>query len=272
MGFVRYGESSIPQVSSEKRYGNQGEDRFALYIRQLLPACRIKNNVIIETNEGNAEIDSLILYENKLFAIEVKSWKGKLYETENGFIQEKTDRWTGEAHIKYQKSPFKQLNRAVFLLKKKIPCAVWVNNIVFFENEEFESIKTLSDSIWFHNAVQLARYIMNDGKESIAVNAEQFFRKCVSADYLYAKSWDKSLHCMINDDSLRFQTGNGELNREQIRSIQITHHWSYDELNITLKDGNVYCTTQENATISVRERGSTCVYGMSKLDYIELGE
>ena len=98
------GESSIPYVSEAKRYGNNGEDTFVHMLRSELPACQIKRNVIVMTSEGNAEIDCLILYQNKLFAIEVKRWKGSITETENGFLQEKIDRWTGEIHSKYQKS------------------------------------------------------------------------------------------------------------------------------------------------------------------------
>lgn len=272
IGFARMGESSIPYVSSIKRYGNNGENEFAYLIRQALPACRIKRNIVINTADGNAEIDCLILYQNKIFAIEVKRWKGRLFETENGFIQYKTDRWTGEIHSKFQKSPFKQLNRAVYLLKKQIPYAVWVNNIVFFEDKEFESIKTLSDSIWFNEIDKLAKYIINDGKMSSAVNAERFYCECVSSDCLYAKIWDKSLHCLIEYDSLKFQIDNEEISREQIRHIHINHHFAYDELNITLKDGRVKCITTENAKISLKENGTIRPQALCKIDYIELGE
>lgn len=83
MGFVRMGENSIPYVPEIKRYGNNGENVFALSLQRALPTCRLKHNVVIETSEGNAEIDCLVLYDNKLFAIEVKRWKGRLIETEN---------------------------------------------------------------------------------------------------------------------------------------------------------------------------------------------
>ena len=78
MGFVRAGESSIPYVSEAKRYGNYGEDEFTYMLRRELPSCKIKRNVVISTSKGNAEIDCLVFYQNKLFAIEVKRWKGRL--------------------------------------------------------------------------------------------------------------------------------------------------------------------------------------------------
>ena len=131
MGFLRSREASIPFVDAVKRYGNTGEDTLVVGLRRELPACRIKKNVMIFTPEGNAEIDCLVLYGDKLFAIEVKRWRGQLTETEDGFRQEKTDRWTGEIHTKQVRSPFKQLGRAIYLLKKQIPIKAWVNPIIF---------------------------------------------------------------------------------------------------------------------------------------------
>ena len=272
MGFVRKRENSIPYVSTTKRYGNIGENRFTYLLQQALPACKIKQNVVIETVEGNAEIDCLILYCNKIFAIEVKRWKGRLIETDYGFVQEKTDRWTGETHVKGLKSPFKQLNRAVYLLKKTLPHAVWVNNVVFFENDEFEGVETLSDNVWFANLNNLVQYVVNDGKVSNAIAAEKFFAECVAADYLYAKSWDKSMLGIIDNNSLRFQTAKGVITRDRIHSIHIEHHWSYDDLKITLKDGTTCCVAAEDAKVTVRDNGVVNVYGLSKLDYIELGK
>ena len=271
MGFVRGVETSIPYVSSEKRYGNYGEDEFVYFLKQALPTCRIKKNVVINTAEGNAEIDCLILYNNKLFAVEVKRWKGRIVETEEGFVQEKTDRWTGEAHIKYQKSPFKQLNRAIYLLRKQILDKAWINAIVFFEDDELETIETNSDGVWFNDLNRLVEYIKSEGQLSFANNNLKFFGKCVSADYLYAKSWDKSLHCIIDAKTLSFKTENKIIKKDKIRFINIKHHWSYDELIITLNDGEYYSTTQENANIKVLDNGIVKEYAICKLDYIEVG-
>ena len=272
IGFVRRRENPLPYVSEVKWYGNMGEDAFTYWLNSALPTCKIKRNVVIDTPEGNAEIDCLVLYENKLFAIEVKRWKGRLIETENGFIQQKTDYWTGELHSKALKSPFKQLNRAVYLLKKQIPSVAWVNSIVFFEDDEFESIEMLSDGVWFCDLEMLIKYLVGDGRQSRQYDAEYLFERCVAADYLHANHWNKSLRCVIADDSLRFQTSQGEICREQISCIRITHHWSYDELNITLKNGAMFCITQENAKIRVRENGEARECALCKLDYVELGQ
>jgi len=89
IGFLRLGGSSIPYVDETKRYGNYGEDKFVYMLRHELPSCKIKRNVVISTPEGDAEIDCMVLYQNKLFAIEVKHWKGCLTEMESDFLQEK---------------------------------------------------------------------------------------------------------------------------------------------------------------------------------------
>lgn len=271
MGFVRAGESSIPYVNEVKRYGNSGEDEFTYRLCRELPSCKIKRNVAILTPDGNAEIDCLVLHHNKLFAIEVKRWKGYLTERDDGFLQEKTDRWTGETHTKLLKSPFKQLARAIYLLRKQIPIKAWVNAVVFFEDDELESVSAFSDNVWFDRYQDLVDYISNDGKVSFGTSANDFFERCVPADYLYANAWGKSLHCIINRTTLRFKTPQGDISADNIDSIRISHHWSYDELHITMADGSIKTITLENVKIQVSDNGRISTYALCKLDYIELG-
>jgi len=271
MGFVRAGESSIPYVDEAKRYGNYGEDEFTYILRRELPSCKIKRNVVISTPEGNAEIDCLVLNNNKLFAIEVKRWKGNLTERDDGFLQEKTDRWTGETHTKLLKSPFKQLGRAIYLLRKQISVKAWVNAVVFFEDDELESVSAFSDNVWFDRYQDLIEHINNDGKVSFGTSANDFFEKCVPADYLYANAWGKSLHCIINRFTLRFETPNGNIFADNIVSIRISHHWSSADLYITMVDGSIKTITLENAKIQVSDNGRISTYALCKLDYIELG-
>lgn len=153
MGFVRMGGTSIPYVSSTKRYGDNGERYFLNALMGALPTAQIKQNVIINTEEG-----------------------------------------------------------------------------------------------------------------------KHFFDKCISSDYLYANSWDKSLHCVISPASLNITTEQGLITRKDISHINITHHFSYDELQITLNDGSSRHTTIENGTITVNDSGRFSTYSLCKLDYIELGK
>lgn len=268
IGFVRKSEPSLPYTTQAKKYGDWGEDEFISAIHYRLPDCKIKRNIIIETTEGNAEIDCLVLYKDKLFAIEVKRWKGQLVERGGDFVQYKRDQWTDEIHTKILKSPFKQLGRAVYLLRKQNPDNAWINTIVYFE--ESDCIETESDNVWFDNIDDLVSYIHSDGKASWSNNAAAFFDQCVAADYLYCSSWGKSLRCIVCDDSLRFSTASGVFDRRDIRSISISHHWSYDELKITTKDGQCHCINIENESVYYIENGRKCCVGISKLDYIYL--
>ena len=271
-GLCRLGGTSIPYVSTAKRYGDNGEEYFTDELKRVLPLAQTKRNIIINMPDGNAEIDCLILYQNKLFAIEVKSWKGTLTETDEGFIQEKTDQWTGEIYRKYQKSPFRQLNRAVYLLRKEIPGRVWMNSVVYFEDDDFEGLSAFSKNRWFSNINDLGNYIKNEGKISYGKNeAQKFFDKCVSADFLYAKSWDKSLHCIITSESLNIQTEQGLVTRSDISEMHIVHHFSYDEVNITMKDNSYRRAVIENGKITVNDGGKLSDYSLCKLDYIEIG-
>jgi hypothetical protein len=269
VGFTRLGENSIPHTTQAKRYGNWGEDEFVYHIRTHLPNCQIKRNIVIQTLEGNAEIDCLILYNNKLFAIEIKRWKGELIECDGQFVQRKLDRWTDEWHTKIQKSPFRQLSRAIYLLRKQVPEKAWINSIVYFEDADRISIN--NENTWFDNVYSLTEYIQNNGQVSYGNNAQAFFNQCIPADYLYSKSWDKSLHCVICDDSLIFRISNKVVHKSDISTISIEHHWSYDELYIKTHQGITYNTKCENKHIKVIENGYARQYALCKLDYIELG-
>ncbi|MBE6658859.1 MAG: NERD domain-containing protein [Ruminococcaceae bacterium] len=269
IGFMRMGESSIPYTTQAKKYGDWGEDKFIYAIQSRLPNCKLKKNIIIQTADGNAEIDCLILYKNKLFAIEVKRWKGHLVERDGDFIQYKRDRWTGETHTKLHKSPFKQIGRAIYLLRKENPENSWINSIVFFE--EADRIETDSDNVWFDDIDALIYHVQNEGQASWGNTAEKFFDRCIAADYLYCNSWGKSLHCIIRDESLRFTTPERVLTRKDIDSISIVHHWSYDDLTIKTVSGRVYNVMRENDHVIVNENGHKYRYALCKLDFIQLG-
>ena len=263
------GAPLIPHTTQAKKYGEWGEDEFVYAIHSLLPDCKIKWNIIIRIIEGNAEIDCLILYKNKLFAIEIKRWKGHLVESGGDFIQYKRDRWTDEIHTKIHRSPFKQIGRAIHLLRKENPENAWINSVVFFE--EADGVETESDNVWFDNIKDLVSYIQNDGKTSWGNKAEPFFDRCVAADYLYCSFGGRSLSCIISDKSLHFATPEGVLTRKDIDSITVDHHWSYDELKIKTISGRVFSVNRENDYIVVNDNGYKYRYALCKLDYIKLG-
>lgn len=271
MGFVRKRESSIPYVTGAKRYGDFGEDSFTYMLCRELPACQIKRNVVVSTPEGCAEIDCLVQYQNKLFAIEVKSWKGRLTEQGDSMLQEKIDRWTGETHTKYLKSPFRQLARAIYLLKNQVPIPAWINAVVFFESAASDSVSIFSENIWFDRMDDLLHYIQNGGRASSGRSAALFFESCTPSDHLYATGYGRSLHCIIDRASLRFQTPQGSISTDRICSIRLLHRWSYDELHIRLKDGSEQVVTLENAKIKAEDNGLIKSYALCKLDRIELG-
>ena len=89
---------------------------------------------------------------------------------------------------------------------------------------------------------------------------------------MHSSDWDISLHCVICDDSLIFRTSSKILKRNDIATITINHHWSYDDLTIKTKQGISYNLKKENAHIKVIENGYAHQYALCKLDYIELGD
>lgn len=268
IGFERKKGTSLPRPSEAKKYGDNGEDKFIIDVLSRLPYCNIKKNIIIKTPTGNAEIDCLMLYKNKLFAIEIKRWKGQLIERDEHFIKYKSDRYTNDIYSNVLKSPFKQLGRAIYLLKKQIPDNAWVNPIVFFEESTVIDIE--SNNVWFNDVDKLISYITKEGKASQESSAKSFFDKCVAADYLFDISQGKYLRCAISDDSLNFITHLGKIKKRDIASINIEHHWAYDELKIKMRNKHTCTITVENGSVAVLENGSVSRYSLSKIDRIVL--
>lgn len=268
IGFTRKHGTPIPYVSEQKRYGNNGEQYFIQELKYLLPECKIKQNIIINTPNGNAEIDCLILYKNKLFAIEIKRWKGDIIETDNRFVQYKQDRYTGETHTKILKSPFSQLKRSIYLLKSQSMQNIWINPIVYFEDTS--SVSTTSENIAFTNITELVKYIINQGKQSNKNEAINFFNECQQSNLIYANYLNKSLNCIIDNTSLQFNINGKQITKQNISLIEIMHHWSYDTLKITSTDNKTYYTDIENGMIAVTETNIYQKYSLSKIDYIKI--
>ncbi len=267
--FARCFGTSLPHVSEQKYYGMEGEKQLSEKILKQIPSCRIKNNIIIQTQEGNAEIDCLVLLGSKIFAIEIKRWKGILTETDDSIFQKKVDQWTEEIHIKKHKSPFKQLGRAIYMLRSQIRTAAWVNPIVFFEDAD--SIYIKSGNVWFDKVEDLLTYIELGGTSSPKESAYELFEKCTASDCLYSYKDGTFLYGRILEHSLCFQTREGMINRSNILSIEIYHHRLYDDLNIQLTDGTNRKVKLKNAKIEINNNGQRFVYSLCKLDYIRLG-
>ena len=142
---------------------------------------------------------------------------------------------------------------------------------MFFEDDEFENIETMFDGVWFNDINKLVEYIRTEGQLSFTNSNLKLFEKCVSSDYLYAKNRDKSLHCIIDEKTLCFYVQNKMITKKQIRCINVKHHWSYDELLISLNNGENFSITQENAKIKIFDNGVIKEYAICKLDYLELG-
>ncbi len=268
MFFVRAFEPSIPFRSRAEIYGCAGEDAFVDIIARILPECKIKRNVIVSSGEGEAEIDCLLLYRSKLFAIEIKRWKGRLCENGDRFVQIKTDRWTGEEHKKYHLSPFKQLRRAVYLLKKQFSSRAWINDLVFFEDTG--SVSVLSDNIWFDNYEELADYIRSDGKASYGREAQELFFNAACADLIYYNGV-RGRACVIDPSSIRLESGQGIIPSNEIESISIKHHWTYDEVFIVLNSGSIVRVECDNAKIRILIDGIFRSYSLCRIDKIKFG-
>ena len=261
---------SVPYVPQSKRYGTLGEIHFYRELKRLLPSVKLKRNILVKYGVESSEIDCIAIYENKVFAIEVKRWKGNIIESENGFTQIKRDRW-GEKHIKYHKSPVRQLNRAISLLKKQTGTRVWINNVIYFDSERCMYASMQSENIFVNDMERLVAHIENCGEKSDQKSIIEFFDKCVAADQICIKGRENYLQGKIYDSSLPSMTNDGLILRKDIDYIDIFHNMTYDILSVHLKDGRVYSFESENSEIRICIEDEVQNIAVSKIDRIVLG-
>lgn len=267
--FSRRRERPIPDVSEEKKVGSDGERYVVDELYKRLPSCKIKKNVVVHTREGDAEIDCVVLYENKIFAIEIKNWKGRIIERGNEFIQQKTDKWTDKEYESSHKSPFKQLKRSIYLFKKHLYNGkAWINPIVFFCNAY--NVFVCSEDVWFDEIADMVRYIAECGDRSNPLEANACFNKFVPADRVYRG--ENFLNCVLCNESVTFCVGNKTFTRKDIDCIDIKRHAFYDKIVLHLKNGYTQSIEQENAKIKCYENLKVSEYALCKIDRIELGK
>ena len=265
-----FNSSSVGYTPEVKRYGNSAEFGLASFLRQRIPDCQVKSNVIISLPNENteAEIDCLVLYEDKLFAIEIKHWKGIIVEHEDGFHTYKQDRYTDDIWEKVLKSPFRQIGRAVTMLKKQTNNRDWIQTIVYFEGAS--SVQINGSDIWFDDASELANYILNFENRYRSNGNIRCFQSAVASDFIYSGAY-RNLHCIIDNASLCFNFGSTTLTRRDISVIDIEHHFSYDTLFIHLHNGNTVTLKSENGRIYTTENKVRRTYSLCKIDRIILG-
>lgn len=272
VGFKRAFSSKRIKITSEmKRYGNEGEIEIAYDLHKLIDAAEMKFNVLLDTPSGTSEIDILLLYQRKLFAIEVKNWKGRLTESGKNFIQEKDDPYTGETYYKNIKSPFSQIHFQIKLLKEQTSSKVYINPIVFFAASE--EVNVDSENVRFDKLQDLVKYIKTDGKQSPYVEITKCFDYVRGADFIFSSSvfGERGLHCRIFEESLKFNIEGKLILKDDIKRIDIKHHLTEDEVTLTLNDDSNRTLFLENHEIKVKEGKEESVYSFSKIETIFIG-
>lgn len=268
----RLKRKSIPYVSGRKAFANYAEEDVSSYIKKAVPNSIVKTNVLVETKSGRSEIDCLVIYNNKLFIIEIKRWKGTIIEKDNHFYSFKVDRYTDGLHQKEVKSPFAQVNRQIKLLKEMTGANPWMNTIVFFADAN--DIRCNNNNVWFTDIHKLVIYIYKEGRASYPNQIKKFMNNITTADFISSSSilGERNLHCLIDKESLEFETKDRTISKKDISKIHITHHFSYDELEITLRDHKTISIKVNDRKITIKESGEQHQYYLSKINNIVIGE
>ena len=268
VGLERKAGDTLPRVSEEKEWGSMAEDQTYQKLRYMLPDAKIFKNVCLDSKKAKGEIDFLIVYDLKVFVIELKCWKGRIYQDGDIFYKEKDS--YEETFTKELRSPIRQLNGNIYKLKQKFN-NIWFEKALLFLESESVSLED-DDFPYFTDIYNLIDYIKNEGEQNKPYAITYLLNNIKQYDLIISKGlWSgKEKHCIIDPYSLNFTINGTNITKNQIDNISISHNFSYDELRITLKNKNVLYTTEENKTILYIDNNQTYSVSTSKIDYIKI--
>lgn len=252
----------ISPLSDAQIYGTLGEREAVNDIISLLPEARIKTNVIILNKNGNAEIDCMLLYRGSLFAIEIKSWKGDVYETEDGFVKHKRDPYTGEIHTKYFKSPLRQIRRAISLLKENMTGHVYINGVVYIE--ENDSLRVSEGSPVFDRIEDLVDYIERESKPTSQASTK-FFNELRPADRIIGSGIFGTRKQLLAVAILDFAT-------QGAWYMDVIHNYTSDTAVLHYQDGTTKAYSFENKKIKALTTDGAVELTLSGIDRIIFGK
>lgn len=125
-----------------KRAGRRGEAKAEALISKVLKESDILlSNIVIETEDGETELDQVVINETGVHIIEVKNYVGTLFgdEEDSAWKKVKVTR-AGNEYVKNVRNPIKQVKRQIYLLANYLRdngINVWVTGYVFLT--EFNS-------------------------------------------------------------------------------------------------------------------------------------
>ena len=253
---------NIEPLSDAQIHGIIGERAAVNKILDFLPDARIKTNIIVLSERGNAEIDCMILYRGSLFAIEIKSWTGDVYETADGFQKDKRDPYTGEIHRKLFKSPIKQVRRAISLLKENMNERVYINGVVYIEDNN--SLRVNEGSPVFDRIEDLVDYIEKESKPTSQASTK-FFNKLRPADRIIGSGIFGTRKQLLAVAILDFAT-------QGAWYMDVIHNYTSDTAVLHFQDGTTKAYSFENKKIKAMTTDGVKEYTLSSIDRIIFGK
>lgn len=261
--------SGVGYEEEVHRYGRENEDLFFLQIRKMLPVQSdiYKNVLICDNDKVKGEIDYFIIYNDRFFAIELKSYVGEIEKVGDELLQYK------DCVIKHYKSPTKQLNKNIYLFKKYYDIESYVQDAVYFNEGKIKENCEI-DERWFFDLYDLIEFISSSGKSCFISERERLKRQIVCQDEISSKG--KAEKGRILSDKIHVKDSDGKdvyLKLQNVRRINIKHKILKDVICVIDTNNKESIFTAQNSYLDLKiYSGKEIRYALSKIDKIIIGK
>lgn len=255
-GFDRKNAQPLPDEDSAKKFGTEGEWQTYEDIQKFLPGGEFKRNVLsFENGSVFKETDLVILYEKRLYVVEIKNWRGRLVQKGKSYFKVK------KGVLVKVKDPFAQVQRSIAILKKQYHISTWVTPIVLLLGADAKRVKPPRHCHLFTDIPSFVIFVRHNIIPPALNNAEiAAFRHLRSSDTIWADG--------TQEDSSRIS---GKILNESIELLwnHTAHAVPVAKLRSLERLGSDFTTDSIIVTYRDGQRQSCYSVGLQKIEIVD---
>lgn len=245
-----------------KKSGEWGEVACYKALKKAFPQALLFRHVALDYSKATGEIPFVLVNDGKIFLIGYNTWSGIIYEEQGEIYQERVTH-AGDKRTTKMESPYKQLERDLFLVKGLVGDLNFENIFVFLGCDNL----TVEENVpSFMSTKDMIKYIKSSTlKANNQKDIDSFVKKINCYDVICG--FKTFIPCVINPGCLTF---GGKLEKEVLSELSIKHKEDSDIVKVSGKDGLKIDINTTGHKISYLYNGEKGSVNLSSISFVKI--